>query len=127
MKKFVTVDVKVNWRNDRWLLSVISNESDIIYMSTLFICRDIVPSYFCKKGETITKEVYLRILKTIMKPCMKTTASRRPYIFQVIERVSNKSRHPNGNFSSRYIEATFMNLDKEQLKRVCSHFRERIE
>ena len=38
--------------------------------------------HFLKMGETISMEVYLQILKTIMKPCMETVASWRPYIFQ---------------------------------------------
>lgn len=172
---------KVNRRNDRWLardpedvpiigrtkfpanvhvLSVVSNEGDVM------------PPYFFKKGETITKEVYLRILRTVIKPWMETTASGRPYIFQqdgapahtshlvqnwlndnvdafwskefwppnspdlnpldyyvwgVIERVSNKSRHPNVATLQAAIEAAFVDLDKEQLKRACSRFRQRIE
>ena len=48
----------------------------------------VVPPHFFKKGKTVTKEVYLRVLTTtvkildIVKPWMETVASGRPYIFQ---------------------------------------------
>ena len=131
------------------VLSVVSSEGDVM------------PPHFFKKGETITMDVYLQILRTVVKPWMETVASGRPYIFQqdgapahtshlvqnwlsdnvdafwskecwppsspdlnpldyyvwgVIERVSNKSRHPNVATLQANIEAAIADLDKEQLK-----------
>ncbi|XP_076621600.1 LOW QUALITY PROTEIN: uncharacterized protein LOC143342004 [Colletes latitarsis] len=52
------------------VLSVVSSEGDVM------------PPHFFQKGETVTKEVYLEVLKTVIKPWMETMASGRPYVFQ---------------------------------------------
>ncbi|XP_076226776.1 uncharacterized protein LOC143174895 [Nomia melanderi] len=38
--------------------------------------------FLLSSQETVTKEVYLEILKTVVKPWMETMASGRPYLFQ---------------------------------------------
>ncbi|XP_076626017.1 uncharacterized protein LOC143344146 [Colletes latitarsis] len=180
-EKIFTVDAKVNRRNDRWLahnpedvpvvgktkfpasvhvLSVVSNEGDVM------------PPHFFQKGERVTKEVYLEVLKTVIKPWMETMASGRPYVFQqdgapahtshlvknwlsdnvdmfwskdfwppnspdlnpldyyvwgVIERHTNKCRHPNINSLRAAIESEFTVMKRDQLKSACSRFRARIE
>ena len=38
--------------------------------------------HFFKKEETVTKEVYLRVLMDVVKLWMETVASGRPHIFQ---------------------------------------------
>lgn len=136
-----------------------------------------MPPHFFQKKETITKEVYLRVLSTVVKPWMDTVAAGRPYfpyvtIFQqdgapahtshlvqnwlsdnvdmfwskdfwppnspdlnpldyyvwsVIERVTNKSRHPNVTSLQTAIEAAFANIDKCALQRACQRFRTRLE
>jgi len=43
--------------------------------------RVIMPHFF-KKGETVIKEVYLRVLMDVVKLWMETVASGKPYIFQ---------------------------------------------
>ncbi|CAK9827593.1 Transposable element Tcb1 transposase [Anthophora retusa] len=180
-EKIFTVDAKVNRRNDRWLahdpadVPVVARTkfpASVHVLSVVSSEGDVMPPHFFKKGETINKEVYLRILSTTVKPWMETIASGRSYIFQqdgapahtshliqnwlsdnvdmfwskdfwpanspdlnpldyyvwsVIKRVSNKSRHPNVASLQAAIEAAFANLDKEQLKRACSRFRSRIE
>lgn len=130
-------------------------------------CRRI----FFRTGETVTKEVYVRVLTNVVKPWIETMTSGRPYIFQqngapahtshlvqnwlsdnmdmfwskefwplnspdlnpldyyvwsVVERVTNKSRHPNVTSLQTAIEAAFANLDKEVLQRACERFRKRI-
>jgi len=42
---------------------------------------DVMPSHFFKKQETITKEVYLRILMDVVK-WMEIVTFGRPYVFQ---------------------------------------------
>lgn len=180
-EKIFTVDAKVNRRNDRWLahdpedVPVVARTkfpASVHVLSVVSSEGDVMPPHFFKKGETITMDVYLQILRTVVKPWMETVASGRPYIFQqdgapahtshlvqnwlsdnvdafwskefwppnspdlnpldyyvwgVIERVSNKSRHPNVATLQASIEAAFADLDKEQLKRACSRFRTRIE
>lgn len=39
-------------------------------------------SYFSQKDETVTKEVYLEVLRTAVKPWMETVAPGKSYIFQ---------------------------------------------
>ena len=43
---------------------------------------DVMPSHFFKKQETITKEVYLRILMDVVKSWMEIVTSGKPYVFQ---------------------------------------------
>jgi len=142
------------------VLSVVSSEGDIM------------PPHFFKKRETITKEVYVEILRTTVKPWMEDVAAGRPYIFQqdgapahtshlvqnwlsdnidmfwskdfwppnspdlnpldyyvwgVVERDSNKARHPNVASLQAAIEAAFIKMDRAQLQTACSRFRNRIE
>ncbi|XP_076634304.1 LOW QUALITY PROTEIN: uncharacterized protein LOC143348207 [Colletes latitarsis] len=52
------------------VLSVVSSEGDAM------------PPHFFQKGERVTKEVYLEVLKTVIKPWMETMASRRSHLFQ---------------------------------------------
>ncbi|KYN38469.1 hypothetical protein ALC56_07146, partial [Trachymyrmex septentrionalis] len=49
------------------------------------------------------------------------------YVRSVIERVSNKSRHPNVTSLRTAIEAVFVRMDSVTLQRVWQHFRPRIE
>jgi len=49
------------------------------------------------------------------------------YVWSVIERMTNKSRHPNVISFQAVIEATFANTDKNALQRACQRFRTRIE
>ena len=84
-------DQKVNSQNDRWLcrdpeevpivmcskfpatvmvLGVMSNEGDVM------------PPHFFKKGESVTSEVYINIMRTVVKPWMDQIAGDRHYVFQ---------------------------------------------
>lgn len=90
-KKIFAVDVKVNQRNDRWLVHdpddvpVVARTklpTNVHVLSVISSESDVMPLYFFKKGETITKEVYLQILKTVLKSWMEIMASERLYIFQ---------------------------------------------
>ncbi|XP_018311841.1 uncharacterized protein [Mycetomoellerius zeteki] len=49
------------------------------------------------------------------------------YVWGVVERVINKARHPNVASLQAAIEAAFMKMDRAQLQRACSRFRNRIE
>ncbi|RLU19560.1 hypothetical protein DMN91_008117 [Ooceraea biroi] len=44
-----------------------------------------------------------------------------------IDRVTNKSRHPNVTSLQAAIKAAFANMDKNALQRACQRFRTRIE
>lgn len=48
------------------------------------------------------------------------------YVWGVVERVTNKARHPNAAFQAA-IEAAFTKMDRAQLQTACSHFQNRIE
>jgi len=43
---------------------------------------DVMPPYFFKNKETVTKEVYVNVLASVMKLWMEIVASGRPYVFQ---------------------------------------------
>lgn len=49
------------------------------------------------------------------------------FVWGVIERVANHSRHANEPSLKEAIEKAFADLDTQQLKRACSRFRQRIE
>ncbi|KMQ88024.1 transposable element tcb1 transposase [Lasius niger] len=171
----------LNRRNDRWLaydledVPVVARTkfpASVHILSVVSSEGDVMPPHFLNKGETVTKEVYLRVLTTLVKPWMDTVASGKPYIFQqdgapahtshlvqnwlsdnvdmfwskefwppnspdlnplnyyvwsVIERVTNKLRHPNVASLQAAIEAAFLNMDKPALQNACNRFRPRIE
>jgi len=52
------------------VLGVVSSEGDVI------------PPYFFKNKETVTKEIYENILASGVKPWIETVASGRLYVFQ---------------------------------------------
>jgi len=180
-EKIFTVDAKVNRRNDRWLahdpedVPVVARTkfpASVHVLSVVSSEDDIMPPHFFKKRETITKEVYVEILRTTVKSWMEDVAAGRPYIFQqdgapahtshlvqnwlsdnidmfwskdfwppnspdlnpldyyvwgVVERDSNKARHPNVASLQAAIEAAFIKMDRAQLQTACSRFRNRIE
>ncbi|XP_067123165.1 uncharacterized protein [Centruroides vittatus] len=49
------------------------------------------------------------------------------YIWSVVERVTNKTRHANITSLRAAIDAAFTNIDRETLKRACARFTPRIE
>jgi len=49
------------------------------------------------------------------------------YAWSVVERITNKSRHPNVTSLRTAIEAAFADIDSATLQRVCERFRSRIE
>ena len=180
-EKIFTVDAKVNRRNDRWLahdsedVPVVARTkfpASVHVLGVVSSDGDIMPPHFFKKDENITKEVYVQVLSTVVKPWMETIASGRSYVFQqdgapahtshlvqnwlsdnvdmfwskefwppnspdlnpldyyvwsVVERASNKSRHPNEASLKAAITEAFQEMDKEQMKRACSRFRPRME
>ena len=180
-EKIFTIEAKINRQNDRWLardpadvpimgrskfpasvhvLSVVSSEGDVMQ------------PHFFQKGETVTKEVYLRVLQTVVKPWVDNVSKGRPYVFQqdgapahtsnlvqewllknldmfwskniwppnspdlnpldyfvwgVIERETNKSRHANTDSLTAAIKTSFNKLSPQMLACACERFRSRIE
>jgi len=49
------------------------------------------------------------------------------YVWGVVERDSNKAKHPNVASLQAAIEAAFIKMDRAQLQTACSRFRNRIE
>jgi len=49
------------------------------------------------------------------------------YVWGVVERVTNKSRHPNVASLRAAIEAAFTDMDRDALKCACALFRPRME
>jgi len=48
-------------------------------------------------------------------------------VWSVVERVTNKHRHPNVTSLRIAIEAAFADIDSVTLQRACEHFRSRIK
>jgi AraC-like DNA-binding protein len=180
-EKYFTTDPKINRRNDRWLahdpqdvpvIGTTKFPASLHVLSVVSSEGDVMPPHFFQKGETVTKEVYLRVLQAVVKPWMDKVSHGRPYVFQqdnapahtshlvqdwlsehvsmfwdknswpsnspdlnpldyfvwsVVERESNKSRHANIESLAKAIQKAFKNLDRDVLKNACERFRSRIE
>ena len=167
-EKIFTVDAKVNLRNDRLLahnpedVPVVGKTkfpASVHVLSVVSSEGDVMPPHFFQNGERVTKEVYLEVLKTVIKPWMQTMVSGRPYSFQqdgapahtshlvqnwlsdnvnmiwskdfwppncpdlnpldyyvwgVIERHTNKCRHPKVNSLRTAIESEFTAMKRDQ-------------
>jgi hypothetical protein len=90
-EKIFVLDAKVNKRNDRWLakdpedVPIVGQTKHPASVQVLGVISSegyIMPAHFFKKGEMITKEVYVAVLKGVVKPWMTQVAAGRPYIFQ---------------------------------------------
>ena len=77
--KHFTVDAKVNWRSEHWLIHapedvpVIAKtkfKGNVHVVSIVFSGGDVMPPYFFKKVETIMKGVYLQIQSTVVRSWM---------------------------------------------------------
>ena len=49
------------------------------------------------------------------------------YVWSVIERESNKSRHTDIKSLAQAIQTAFANMSRDQLKRACDRFRPRVQ
>ena len=49
------------------------------------------------------------------------------YVWSVVERVTNKFRHPNVTPLRTSVESAFAEMNRSALQCVCAHFRPRIE
>jgi len=83
------VDVKINRKNDRWLahedISIIAGikcPANVQVLGVVSSEDDVIPPHFFKNKEMVTKEVYVNVLASVVKPWMETVASGRPYVFQ---------------------------------------------
>lgn len=90
-EKIFTVDAKVNRRNDRWIaldpseVPVVGKTKNPASVHVLLVVSSdghVMPPFFFKKGESVTKEVYLDALVRHVKPWMTATAAGRSYVFQ---------------------------------------------
>ena len=90
-EKNFTQDQKVNKQNDRWLCEV--PEEVPIVMSTKFPAAvmvlgvvsnegDIMPPHFFERGLRVNAEVYIDVMRDVVKPWMDEVAGGRPYVFQ---------------------------------------------
>lgn len=107
-EKIVTVDAKINQRNDRWLAH--DPEDVPIVFRTKFPANvrvlsvvssevDAMPPHFFNTGENGTKEVYLRVLTNVMKPWMETGEKlvRKAVCFPT------GPAHPHKSFGSKLV------------------------
>lgn len=90
-EKIFTVDAKTNRRNDRFLaqdpedVPIVCRTKYPASVHVLLVVSsegDVMPPHFFDKGQMVTKEVYLDILRNVVKPWMSAIAADRPYVFQ---------------------------------------------
>ena len=90
-EKNFTLDQKVNKQNNRWLCS--EPRQVPVVMSTKFPAAvmvlgvisnegDIMPPHFFQRGLRVTAEMYVDVLRDVVKPWMDQVARGRPYVFQ---------------------------------------------
>lgn len=87
-EKIFTVDAKINRRNDRWLahdpenvVSKIKFPANVHVLGVVSSEGDVMPPHFFKKGETVTKEVYVHILTSVVKPWDEDCGVRKVICF----------------------------------------------
>jgi len=74
------VDAKINRRNDRWLahpedVPIIARTKGPAIVHVLVVVSsegDVMPQHYFKNKETVTKEIYVNILASVVKPWMET-------------------------------------------------------
>ncbi|KYM84226.1 hypothetical protein ALC53_05464, partial [Atta colombica] len=90
-KFFCQINAKSNRcqnQSEEWLtynsedVPIVARTKFSANVHVLDIVFSVMLPHFFKKEETVTKEVYLRVLMDVVKPRMKTVASGRPYVFQ---------------------------------------------
>ncbi|XP_011135173.1 uncharacterized protein LOC105180667 [Harpegnathos saltator] len=90
-EKIFIMDAKMNQKSSYWLahdpedISVVAKTKFPAIVHVLSVVSsegDVMPPHFFQKGETVTKKIYLEVLRTVVKPWMESVASGRPYIFQ---------------------------------------------
>ena len=89
-KKFV-VDRCINRQTDRWLardpddvpvVMKTKNPSSVMCLAVISSAGDVMPPHFFRAKETVTKEVYLAVLKEKLVPWMVEVSAREPFVFQ---------------------------------------------
>lgn len=90
-EKIFNVDQVHNRRNDRWISAEASdvppvmtskNPAAIMVLAVISTDGDVMPPYFFKNGEKVTKEVYMEVKKTVVTLWMDLVAKDRSYTFQ---------------------------------------------
>lgn len=90
-EKIFTVDASFNRRNDRWLaqdpedVPIVMTTKHPASLHVLLVVSsegDVMPPHFFDKGQTITSQVYLEVLQTVVHPWITQVAAGRPYVFQ---------------------------------------------
>lgn len=90
-EKMFTVDEKFNRQNHRCTVNCAENAcvvpktkfpASVHVLGVVSSQGHVMPPYFFSRAETVTKEVYLRVLQTVMKPWMDRVSDGNPYVFQ---------------------------------------------
>jgi len=76
--------------------------------------------YVIKIRQMLSEAVKMnRVARCNLLLCSLKFRFESSYVWSVIERVINKSRHPNVTSLQAAIEAAFVNMDKNALQRAC--------
>ncbi len=90
-EKIFTVDRFINRRNARWIckepcdVPMVFRSKNPTYVMVLgVVCSNgsVMPPHFFKAGQKVNKEVYLEVLRDVVKPWMDTVANGTLYTFQ---------------------------------------------
>lgn len=90
-EKIFCLDAKVNRQNDRWIaqdpedVPVIGRTKHSASVHVLMVISSeghVMQPHFFQKGQNVTADVYLNVLKNVVKPWIIEVAGDRPYVFQ---------------------------------------------
>ena len=89
-EKIFCDDAKINCQNDRWIykdpddvpvIGIIKFPSRLYLLEVISDEGDVM-SHFFGKGQTVTKEVYLDVIKNVGKPWIVQVTAGKPWLFQ---------------------------------------------
>jgi len=100
-KKLFTVDQSRNSRNDRYLayhiedvhpINQTKHPASVMVLGVVASDGSRMPPYFFPKGLKITTEVYLDVLKTVVKPWVESTFPNSKYVWQQDSAPAHKAK-----------------------------------
>ena len=100
-EKIFTQQQKVNRRNDRYLtddaeevpvVMSVKFPANVMVLGVVSSEGDVMPPHIFEKGIRVNSEVYIDVLKKVVKPWMDRVAGGRPYVFQQDSAPSHASK-----------------------------------
>ncbi len=99
-EKIFTVDITINRRNKRWICKEASEvpmvfrskkPASVMVLGVISTNGDVMPPHFFKPGQMVNKEVYLEVIRDVVKHWMDSVARDKSYTFQQDSAPAHKS------------------------------------